>query len=171
MANFFDKRGNLRPGFTTRSWDAMGPGLLVPPGSVKKQQLRKNLQETPLEVHKKTKTVTMPKPVLHAFRMELSRLIEKHLETATDMTHVLAFENAANKLCDEYGVTLALAVDSTNTIIVQTEELIIEDAGDVSMYQQFSDKLHGGAKVHDDVETMFKPVDKMTDKDWLLIDE
>lgn len=170
MSNFFNKRGQLRPGFSTKSWQSLGPGLLVPPGSVRTKKLRKKIQETPLEVHQKTKVVEMPKPVYHAFKMELSRLIEKHLDTATDMTHVLAFENAANQLCEEYGVTLALAVDDQNNIIVQTEEMIVEEAGEVSMYQQFSDKLHGGAKVHDDIEVMMKPMDKMTDKDWDLID-
>lgn len=172
MSNFFDKQNRLKPGFSTRTWQDLPAGLLVPPGSVsRKKQLRTEFQETPLECHKKTRTVEMPKPVYNAFRMEMARLESKHLDTATDMTHVLAFEKEASTLCEEYGVTLALAVDGENNIIVQTEELIVESAGEVELYQQYSNALHYGEKVMDDVALLYKPSETMTDKEWQVLDE
>ena len=170
MANLFDQERS--------KWQATNSGLVIPKGSgVGKstdvtvlnddQRIRRNFQDTPLEAHKKTREVEIPKVALHAFRIELARLQDKYLDSGSSMQALIQFENAARALGEEYGITVVLAVDSDGNVMIDTEEILVEVAGDLTDYEIASKYLHGGVAVKDDLSILMNP--NASDKDNELL--
>lgn len=136
----------------TKGFEQYGYGLYLPTGSVKKE-VRRSFQETPLEMKKKVKTKDISKIMLHCMRMEISRLTDTYLDGTGDMQNVLKLERALEKLGEDYGVTFVIAV-SGDDIIIDTEEILNEVAGDLSEYNLVSSMLHDGVKVLDDISAL-----------------
>jgi hypothetical protein len=169
MANLFDKE--------RANWKSTHSGLVVPRGAnvgrstdptvINEQYVRRNFQDTPLEAHKKTREVEIPKVALHAFRIELARLQDKYLDSGSSMQALIQFENAARALGEEYGVTVVMAVDGDGNVLIDTEEIITEVAGDLTDYEIASKYLHGGVAVKDDLGILMNP--NASDKDNELL--
>lgn len=157
---------------SSKNWDQLSHGLLVPQGYNKgKREVRKNFNELPLQTMKKTKVVDIPRPVLVALNMEMEKLVSKWLDESNQWINVIKFEEAAQRLGEEYGVTIVIGIIETEegpTINIDTEEILNETAGEVEQYQQFSDKFHGGAKVKDDIEILRDP--NASDRDNRLLE-
>lgn len=162
--SIFNKQG----GSDNQDWvrSSANSSIVVPNKGRFKPIDNRAFHERPLEVKQKTKVVEWPKPVVAAFHIELARLVSRYLDTASSFTAVIQFENAASKLCEEYGVTLAVSV-SGNDITVDTEEIIQETAGELHQYQMFADAVHGGVKVKDDVDILYNP--NASDEDKRLL--